>query len=244
METKSIALITGVSRAMGLGYETARQLAQKGYLVIITARDESVAQNLANQLNQENLTVIARALDITRSESVQNLVESIQQDFGRLDVLINNAGAFFDAGGSLLTTDISFALEAFETNLLGILRVIQGFIDLLRLSQHPRIVNVSSGAGSFTDPVFGLSNHPQNVPIYGITKLALNGLTVKLAKELQSEKILINAVCPGWVATYPGTAEWGARPVSEGAKGIVWAATLPDDAVNGGFFRDGEPLSW
>lgn len=106
------------------------------------------------------------------------------------------------------------------------------------------MVNVSSGAGSFTDPVFGLTVHPGNVPVYALTKLALNGLTVKLARQLKNSHVKVNAVCPGFVATYPGTAEWGARPVSEGAKGIVWAATLPDDGPSGCFFRDGQALNW
>ncbi|MEO1256654.1 MAG: SDR family NAD(P)-dependent oxidoreductase [Bacteroidota bacterium] len=105
-------------------------------------------------------------------------------------------------------------------------------------------MNVSSGAGSFEDTIFGLSVHQGIVPAYGLTKLALNGLTVKTARQLKDEKIKVNAVCPGFVATYPGTEEWGARPVEEGARGIVWAATLDQNGPTGGFFRDGAPLKW
>ena len=162
----------------------------------------------------------------------------------RLDVLINNAGSYFDQGANPLTTDMSFVMEAFDTNLLGAWRMIQAFYPLLIKSDQPRIVNVSSGAGSFGDPVFGLAHHFSKVPVYGITKLALNGLTVKMATQFKEEKIKINAVDPGFTATYPGTEQWGARPVSEGAKGIVWAATLPQDGPSGGFFRDGKSLSW
>jgi NAD(P)-dependent dehydrogenase (short-subunit alcohol dehydrogenase family) len=244
MTTQLIALVTGVSREMGLGFEISKQLAQQGYKVVMTAREFSAVEALAMQLQSEGLDVLPLSLDSTNTESITNAAKVIETQFGQLDTLVNNAGAFFDAGGDVLSVDLGFVSDALNTNLLGTWRVIQGFMDLIRKSTHGRIVNVSSGAGSFSDPVFGLLHHPQNVPVYGITKLAVNGLTVKLAKQLKAEKILVNAVCPGWVATYPGTAEWGARPVSEGAAGIVWAATLPDDGPTGGFFRDKQPLNW
>ena len=103
---------------------------------------------------------------------------------------------------------------------------------------------MSSGAGSFGDPTFGLAHHFSKVPVYGITKLALNGLTVKLARQFKESKIKINSVDPGFTATYPGTETWGARPVSEGAKSVLWAALLPDDGPSGGFFRDGKKIDW
>lgn len=236
---EKIALITGVSRDMGLGYETAKQLTDKGYKVIITARDFEKVQELADKIN-----VTAMELDITNDQSVDQLAKKIEQQFGKIDVLINNAGAFFDQDGEPLSADMQFIKEAFDTNLLGAWRMSKAFVTLLQKSDSGRIVNVSSGAGSFGDPVFGLPNHPGNVPVYGLTKLALNGLTVKLARELKDSTIKVNSVCPGFVATYPGTAEWGARPVSEGAKSIIWAVTLSNDGPSGGFFRDGEILSW
>lgn len=244
MATQHIALITGVSREMGLGFETSKQLAQKGFTVIMTARQLEAVVPLAEKLRGEGLDTVALQLDTQDAASVQKAAQQVAERYGKLDVLVNNAAAFFDAGGSILTADLGYVQDALNTNLIGNWRVIQGFISLIRKSEAGRIVNVSSGAGSFTDPIFGLLNHPQNVPVYGLTKLALNGLTVKLAKEIKDEGILVNAVCPGWVATYPGTAEWGARPVREGAAGIVWAATLPKDGPTGGFFRDGEALTW
>lgn len=234
-----IVIITGVSREMGLGYETAKQLKELGYNVLITARDLNKASELA-----EKIGVSARKLDITSDQSVNQLAKEIETEFGKLDVLINNAGAYFDQGGQALNADMQFIKDALDTNLLGAWRMVKAFQALLKKSESGRIVNVSSGAGSFTDPIFGLENHQGNVPVYGITKLALNGLTVKLARELKDTKIKVNSVCPGFVATYPGTEQWGARPVAEGAKGIVWAATLPNDAPTGKFFRDGELLSW
>lgn len=224
---------------MGLGYETARQLKTLGFKVIITARDLDKAAELAEQIG-----VSARELDVTNDQSVHQLATDVEKEFGKIDVLVNNAGAYFDQGGQALTTDMAFAKEAFDTNLLGAWRMAKAFRPLLEKSAGGRIVQVSSGAGSFTDPIFGLENHPGNVPVYGISKLALNGLTVKLAKELKGTKIKVNAVCPGFVATYPGTEQWGARPVADGAKGIVWAATLPEDAPTGKFFRDGQLLNW
>jgi len=234
-----IAIITGVSREMGLGYETARQLKELGFAVIITARDLDKVTELAKKIG-----VSARQLDITSDQSVNQLAKDIEKEFGKLDVLINNAGAYFDQGGQALNAEMQFIKEALDTNLLGAWRMIKAFQTLLQKTENGRIVNVSSGAGSFTDPIFGLENHQGNVPVYAITKLALNGLTVKLARELKDTKIKVNSVCPGFVATYAGTEQWGARPVEEGAKGIVWAATLPDNAPSGKFFRDGELLNW
>ncbi|HMN90157.1 MAG TPA: SDR family NAD(P)-dependent oxidoreductase [Saprospiraceae bacterium] len=239
MTIDKIAILTGVSREMGLGYETARQLKELGFKVFITARNLDKASELA-----KNIGVSAKQLDITNDQSVNQLAKDIEAAFGKLDVLINNAGAYFDQGGQVLAAEMQFIKDALDTNLLGAWRMIKAFKALLQKSENGRIVNVSSGAGSFTDPFFGLENHQGNVPVYAITKLALNGLTVKLSKELKDSKIKVNSVCPGFVATYPGTEKWGARPVSEGAKGIVWAATLPDGAPTGKFFRDGELLNW
>ncbi len=232
-------IITGVSRETGLGFETAKQMKDLGYKVIITARDLDKAVELA-----EKIGVSARELDITNNQSINGLAKALETEFGKIDVLINNAGSFFDQGGEPLSAEIEFVKDALDTNLLGAWRMIQGFYNLLDKSDQPRIVNVSSGAGSFGDPVFGLAYHFSKVPVYGITKLALNGLTVKFATQFKDSKIKINSVDPGFTATYPGTEDYGARPVSEGAKGIVWAATLPDDAPSGGFFKDGEPINW
>ncbi len=122
--------------------------------------------------------------------------------------------------------------------------MIKAFHNLLEKSKDPGIVNVSGGAGSFGDAVFVLAHHFSKLPVYGITRLALNSLTVKMTTQLKESKIRINSVDPGFTATYPGTEQWGAKPVSEEAKGIVWAATLPQDGPTGAFFRDVQPLSW
>jgi NAD(P)-dependent dehydrogenase (short-subunit alcohol dehydrogenase family) len=122
-----------------------------------------------------------------------------------------------------------------ETNVYGPWQMVQAFLPLLKKSEHPRIVNVSSGAGALTSMGGG-------TPAYSMSKAALNALTRMLAAELRRHGILVNSICPGWVATDMGGS--GGRPVTEGATGIVWAALLPDDGPTGGFFRDGQPLDW
>ena len=175
-------------------------------------------------------------LDVDDAASVERLAERVAREHGRLDVLVNNAAIHYDTWQRTLDADLGVVREALETNLLGAWRTCAAFVPLMRAGRRGgRIVNVSSGAGSLTDMGAG---HPA----YGVSKAALNALTRKLAAELRSERILVNAVCPGWVATDMGGR--GGRPVAEGAAGIVWAATLPDDGPTGGFFRDGRPLAW
>ena len=243
METKRIALVTGVSREMGLGFEVARQLSSEGFKVIISARELKKVVELALILQNEGLDVVPLVVDILDEVSIQNAFRETENRFGKLDILVNNAGGFYDQGATPLTQTFEYAKQALETNLFGTWRMIKVFLPLLEKSKGGIIVNVSSGAGSFADPDFGLIA-TGDTTAYGISKLALNGLTVKLASELKDRGIKINAVCPGFTATYPGTEQWGARPVAEGAGGIVWAATLSKDGPTGGFFRDGKPLPW
>ena len=131
-----------------------------------------------------------------------------------------------------------------ETNLFGAWRLTQALLPLLQRSPAPRIVNVSSGAGSHEDPAFGLRVRGGAAASYGISKAALNALTSTLAAELAGTSVLVNSVCPGLTATWPGAEGMGARPVGDSAPGVVWAATLPDGGPSGGFFRDTRPLPW
>ncbi|MEO0731428.1 MAG: SDR family NAD(P)-dependent oxidoreductase [Bacteroidota bacterium] len=243
-DIKKYALVTGVSRATGLGLEISRQLAQAGYVVYAAARKLPSVKELTSALQAASLDVRPLQLDITQAESIAAAREKVAQETDQLAILVNNAAAFFDAGARAIDADPAKILRAFDTNTLGAWRMIQVFRPLLATAPYATVTNVTSGAGSFTDPLFGMSVHPQHVPVYAATKAAANAMTVKLAQELREENILVNAVCPGWVATYPGTAEMGARPVADGARGVVWAATLSADGPTGGFFRDGEPLGW
>ena len=167
--------------------------------------------------------------------SVEVLADRISTGYGRLDVLINNAAISYDTWATAATADLAAVHGAFETNLFGAWRVSQACITLLRASPHPRIVNVSSEAGSISEMTGG-------TPAYSVSKAALNALTRLLAGELRPAGILVNAVCPGWVATDMGGP--GGRPVAEGAASVLWAATLPDTGPTGGFFRDGQPVPW
>lgn len=237
-----IVLITGASH--GIGLETARQLVRQGMTVILTARDLAKAEEAANQLSQEGLKVLPKALDISNEASVRQLASDLEQEFGRLDVLINNAAAYADWSEVPSSADLKISQTVLETTLFGTWRVSQALLPLLHKSEHGRIVNVSSGAGSHGDTQFGLTTNRGATASYGIAKAALNALTTKFAAELEGTGLLVNAVCPGLTATAPGMEAMGARPVSEGAASVVWAALLPDDGPSGGFFRDGKPLSW
>src|SRR4029450_8880544 len=131
-----------------------------------------------------------------------------------------------------------------ETNLFGAWRLTQAVLPLLRRSPHPRVVNVSSGAGAHDDEAFGLRARGGASASYGISKAALNAFTSTLATELADTPIMVNAVCPGLTATWPGAEAMGARPVTAGAASVLWAATLPDDGPPGELRRDGQPLAW
>ncbi len=237
-----IALVTGSSR--GIGLEVCRQLAQAGMLVILTARDLARAEAAVQQLAAEGLTLRAAALDVTQDESVYALATTLEQETGRLDVLVNNAAAYVDWSEKTSTADLIASHAVLETNLYGAWRTTQILLPLLCKSQHGRIVNVSSGAGSHEDPQFGLTANQGAVASYGISKAALNALTSKFAAELADTSILVNAVCPGLTATAPGMEAMGAGPVEKGASSVVWAVTLPDDGPTGGFFRYGNRLPW
>ena len=236
-----IALITGVSRAEGLGFEVARQLAARDIDVILTARKHASAQELATRARGQ---VVPLQLDVSDPASIEDAAKAVDATYGRLDILINNAAAPVSADERVATADIEAAHTSFSSTFFGSWRTVQAFLPLLARSAHPRIVNVSSGAGSHGDPVFGLKSKNPVGPAYATAKAALNALTAALATELADTPIIVNAVCPGFTATFQGAEAMGARPVSESAAGVLWAALLEDDGPRGGFFRDGKPLPW
>jgi NAD(P)-dependent dehydrogenase (short-subunit alcohol dehydrogenase family) len=214
-----VCLVTGANR--GIGREVARQLAERGETVVVTAR------------HPDNPSV--RRLDVTDAGTVDALTAEIGDRYGRLDVLVNNAAIDYDTWELATTADLGTVREALETNLLGAWRVVLAMLPLLRASAGARVVNVSSEAGS-------LANMGGGTPAYTVSKTALNALTRMLAAELRPDRILVNAVCPGWVATDMGGP--GGRPVADGAASVLWAVDLPDSGPTGGFFRDGRPLPW
>lgn len=236
-----IALVTGANR--GIGFEVCRQLGEAGCRVVLGSRDRQRGVDAAERLSGLQGAVVSVDLDLSDSKSIEDAAAFIERQFGRLDILVNNAGTFFDDGQPASTTDLSISQRALDNNLYGTWRVTQAMVPLLSRSAHPRIVNVSSGAGSFGDPVMGLATG-SGMTAYCLSKAAVNVLTVKLALELGPRNFLVNAVCPGFTATQPGTEAMGAKPVSEGAAGVVWAATLDDDGPSGGFYRDGKIIPW
>jgi NAD(P)-dependent dehydrogenase (short-subunit alcohol dehydrogenase family) len=229
----TIALVTGANR--GIGLEVVHQLAKRGMRVVLGARDQAKGEIAARSLTQKGLSVFPCQLEVTDQQSIDRLCADVTTNFGRLDILVNNAAILYDTWQQATTADLNVVHTALETNLFGVWRMCQAFLPLLRQSDAGRIVNVSSESGS-------LASMGGGTPAYSVSKAALNALTRILAAELAGAGILVNAISPGWVATDMGGT--GGRPVSEGAAGIVWAATLPDDGPTGGFFRDGKSLPW
>lgn len=233
MATQKIALVTGANR--GIGFEVSRQLGEIGYTVLLGCRSAGRAQTACETLRAEHIEADWVELDVSSPTSIEAAVSHVEQDYPHLDVLVNNAAIHYDSWQGVTDVDMDIVEEAFATNTLGPWRLSLALLPMLRRSAAPRIVNVSSEAGSITSMTGG-------TPAYSISKAALNALTKMLAQELKREGIVVNAVCPGWTKTEMGG--WGGRPVAEAAKGVVWAATLEQSAPSGGFFRDGQPLSW
>ena len=228
-----IALVTGANR--GIGREVARQLARHGFTTVLGARDPEKGRTAAETLAAEGAEVHPRTLDVTDAGSVAALAADLERDFGGLDVLVNNAAVHYDTWQRGVNADLEVVREALETNLLGAWRTAEACVSLLRRSARGRLVNVSSESGS-------LSSMSASAPAYSVSKAALNALTRVLAADLRADGVLVNSVCPGWVATDMGGP--GGRPVADGAASVTWAVLLPDDGPTGGFFRDGQPIDW
>jgi len=228
-----VALVTGANR--GLGFEVARQLSERGMTVLLGARDFDKGLHAARKLAGAPGEVIAVQLDVTRQDEVDTLVRWTDVTYGRLDVLVNNAGGHYDHDAAASTSDITPAHAALETHLFGSWRLSSALLPLMRRHGYGRIVNVSSGCGAS-------GSTSASCVAYRTSKAALNAYTRTLAAELDGSGIAVNAVCPGWVATELGGP--GGRPVERGAAGIVWAANLPAPAPTGRFFRDGEMIPW
>lgn len=232
-EAVRAALVTGGNR--GIGLEVCRQLAERGMTVVLGSRSPGKGEPAANGLRAAGLEILPKTIDVSDDRSVERLASEIEEDLGQLDVLVNNAGILYDTWQRPLSADLDVVREALETNTFGAWRTARAFVPLMRRSGGGRIVNVSSGAGS-------LSRMGASTPAYNVSKVALNALTRMLAAELRGDGILVNSVDPGWVATDMGGH--GGRPIEDGAAGVVWAATLPDDGPTAGFFYDGEPEAW
>jgi len=231
VENGRVALVSGGNR--GIGLEVCRQLAERGYSVIMGSRNDEQGRAVAAGLPAG---VAVRQLDVADPDSVERLSRSMEEEFGRLDILVNNAAISNDDGQRGADADLDRVKGALEANLFGAWRLCEMAIPLMRRNGYGRIVNVSTGLAALEDMGGGS-------PGYRVSKTALNALTRILASELRGSGILVNAVNPGWVQTEMG-GSGATRSVEEGAEALVWAATLPNNGPTGGFFRDRRPVPW
>ncbi|MEU4445957.1 SDR family oxidoreductase [Actinosynnema sp. NPDC050801] len=237
--TMTIALVTGANK--GLGRETVRRFAAMGWDVFLGARDADRGGAAVAELAEEGLAVRLLPLDVTSDESVGTAADTVKRAVGRLDVLVNNAGVGGPVSPPADTTAGSLR-DVFEVNVFGPVRVTNAFLPLLRAADHPRIVMVSSGMGSFTvanDPRwFGLVAPQLGYPA---SKAALNMITSQYARAL--EDIRVNAVDPGHTAT-DLTDQAGSQTVAEGTDAIVRLAAIGPDGPTGGFFDREGTVAW
>jgi NAD(P)-dependent dehydrogenase (short-subunit alcohol dehydrogenase family) len=232
--TSRVVVVTGGNR--GLGREVARQCAQRGDTVLLGARDLAAGERAARELAPHVPgRVRAARLDVTDAAGLAALAADVGATEGHVDVVVNNAAIHYDTWQSSADADLAVVREAIETNVLGAWQTTLAFLPLLRRSAHPRVVMVSSEGGS-------LASMGGGAPAYHVSKAALNALTRTLAGDLRRDGILVNAVCPGWVATDMGGP--GGRPVAAGAASIMWAVDLPDSGPTSTFTRDGRPVPW
>ena len=241
MADQKIALITGANK--GIAKEIARQLGAKGLTVLIGARDEKRGAETAAELKNEGINAYAITLDVTNQTSIDEAAGKIENDYGKLDVLINNAGIALDqVPPSQL--DMEILRRTYETNVFGVFAVTKAMLPLLKKSEAGRIVNMSSGLGSLaqqSDPNWPFA--AVNLLAYNSSKTALNAITVQFAKELQSTPIKINAADPGYTATDLNQNR-GTRTVEQGATAAVRLATLPADGPTGGYFDEDGIVPW
>lgn len=231
---KQVALVTGGNR--GIGYELVKQLALNGFKTILASRDPEMGHEAARKLKESNLDVSFVVMDVNNQESIRQAVITINEKYGRLDVLINNAGVYLDKNKKLLAMDPLILEKTMATNFFGAYYVICSIIPLMEKQGYGRIINVSSEYGAMID-----MSYP-GVGAYKLSKLALNGMTRLVAAEIKGD-IKVNAVDPGWVSSDMGGLS-APRTPKQAAESILWLATIGPDGPSGGFFRDGEQIPW
>lgn len=229
-----VALVTGGNR--GIGYELVKQLALMGFKVILASRDPEKGHEATQKLKESNLDVSFVEMDVNNQESIHQAAIGINEKYGRLDVLINNAGVYFDENEKLLAMDPYILEKTMATNFFGVYQVIRSFIPLMEKQGYGRIINVSSEYGAMNE-----MSYP-GVGAYKLSKYALNGLTRLIAAEIHGD-IKINAVDPGWVSSDMGGPS-APRTPGQAAESILWLATIGPEGPNGEFFRDGEQTPW
>ena len=239
--TDRIALVTGANK--GIGFEVARGIGKAGYVVLLGARNPTAGREAADTLKSEQLDVRFVELDVTRMETITAATARIEADFGKLDVLVNNAGITDAHDGPPSRASVDGIERVLRTNFLGAVAMAQAALPLLRKSDAGRIVNVSSDLGSITrhgDPTWKYAQ--VKVLGYCASKAALNMFTVQLAMELKDQGIAVNSVNPGFTAT-DLNAHRGQQTVEEGATEVVRVA-LQEHGPSGKFLENGGELVW
>jgi NAD(P)-dependent dehydrogenase (short-subunit alcohol dehydrogenase family) len=234
MIEQQIALVTGGNR--GIGFEICRQLAKLGIRAILGSRDAAKGLSAAGELIAARLPVEARELDVASDESIQECMNWIGRDLGRLDILVNNAGIMLVEDDADSEQAIRLIRDTMQTNVYGPLLLSRLAIPIMKSRRFGRIVNLSSSMGSLADMGPGYL-------AYRMSKAGINVVTRVLAAESEGLGILINSVDPGWVQTAMG-GSGASRTVQKGAETVVWLATLPDNGPTGGFFRDRKTIPW
>jgi NAD(P)-dependent dehydrogenase (short-subunit alcohol dehydrogenase family) len=242
-----VALVTGANK--GIGFETVRQLAEQGIKVLLGARDETRGREAEAKLKNENLDVHFLHLDVDKPETHERAREFIEENFGKLDILVNNAAIAIDDFKNGITvptseTPLDIYRRTFETNFFNLIALTNALVPLVKKSDAGRIVNLSSVLGSLTahsDPTNDFYHY--KIPAYDISKTALNAYTVHLAYELRDTPVKVNAAHPGYVSTDMNDHQ-GPMAVEDGAKTSVQLATLPADGFTGKFVHLGEELPW
>ena len=245
MSEKMVALISGANK--GIGFETARQLGKLGYTVLLGSRDALKGEVAARQLRDEGLDARVVKLDVTRQGDIDAAVKLIEKDFGKLDVLVNNAGVMNEKGWTQNTTSetrLENLRATFEANVFAVVALTTALLPMLRKAPAARIVNVSSILGSVSlQATPGSPTYTTKLFAYNASKAALNMFTIHLAHELRKTKIKVNSAHPGWVKTDLGGTGAPMSP-ADGAKTEVQLATLPEDGPTGGFFHEGQAIAW
>lgn len=228
-----VIVVTGGSR--GIGFEICRQLAARGTRVVLTARKSAAGAAAVKKLAAQKLTAEFHPLDVTDGKSIAALRDFVKDRYGRLDVLINNAGIIAKGEAPALKVDLATVCATLETNALGPLHLAQTLAPLLKHGKSARIVNMSSGMGALADNDGGYA-------AYRISKTALNAVTAILAAELRGA-VAVNSVCPGWVKTDMG-GRYADRDVAQGADTAVWLALDAPAKLTGKFVRDRKVIPW
>ena len=242
--TGKIALITGANK--GIGLETARQLGRLGATVLMGARDLAKGERAAGELRGHGIDARAVRLDVTNEADRNAAAKVIDEEFGRLDILINNAAVMLDSrsGNQTSATSQRLLRDTFETNFFAVVALTQALLPLLRRSDAGRIVNLSSILASLTlHATRGSFIYDAKTFAYDASKAALNSFTIHLAHELEGTGIKVNSAHPGWVKTEMG-GEGAQMEIVDGARTSVELATLPVDGPSGGYFHMGKSLPW